>query len=165
MEKEVARIRTHVGRSKFAIFAIAGFLGLMTYLMISLSNQIASLSTQSSLQAAPIVNDEPITLEEPRACGEACAYSSASENWEKPCGDGLSCQKARAVSVEGGIVGWCRPTQGGSCPLLMGTRGHSCSDENGNETHQCVDGTTCKSAGFLGYKVCAPDTDNARESI
>lgn len=42
MEKEINKLHTHIGRSKFAIFAVVGFLTLLTYLLITVSAQLAT---------------------------------------------------------------------------------------------------------------------------
>lgn len=164
MEKDVARLRTHVGRSKVAIFAIAGFLGLLTYLMISLSNQIATLSVPSSSHATEATDTTPVT-DEGLSCGKECSFTSDQDNWELPCASGLVCQKSSSKVTGGGTLGFCRPAQGGSCPLPVGTCGRSCADEDGNVTAICEAGTTCESLGYLSYKVCQPPKAMTCESL
>ncbi len=52
MEKEVQRAHTHIGRSKLAIFAIVGFLAVITYLLITISNQLQTASITTGTEAA-----------------------------------------------------------------------------------------------------------------
>lgn len=55
MEKELNKLHTHIGRSKFAIFAVVGFLALLTYLLITVSSQLASTSITTDTSARGIV--------------------------------------------------------------------------------------------------------------
>ena len=45
MNKEISQLHRHIGRSKIAIFVIVGFLTLITYLLITISQQLADTST------------------------------------------------------------------------------------------------------------------------
>lgn len=54
MDKEIAHLHTKIGRSKFAIFLIIGFLFLITYLLITVSKQVSTPEAQIS--TAPRAN-------------------------------------------------------------------------------------------------------------
>lgn len=164
MEKEVNKLHTHIGRSKFAIFAVVGFLAILTYLLITVSGQLASdtVTTGSSaydsgrggatLPVEP--GPDPITDQPPAQCGELCSYQSTNgiNNFEIECAEGSTCE--HVYSDGAAVVKACKPIGGGACPLPMAQCGRGCSDEKGNITHQCAGESTCEHSGFLNYHIC-----------
>lgn len=156
------KVHTHIGRGKLAIFAVVAFLGLVTYLLITMSTQLAEMPVTSGSQArvtliGPTVTPVPIALG--IACGKECGVRGAGSDWEKACESGSTCKYD--IIAFGIQVGVCRPVSGGSCPKVIPpmpvtTCGRVCSDEAGTETHICPVNTTCTSVGFLGYKTCRP---------
>lgn len=153
-----------MGRSKLAIFAVVAFLGLVTYLLITMSTQLAQMpvTTGSNAQMMPRSGSGELvvpTAAPGLACGKECGVKGAGSDWEKPCESGSSCQYQ--IIAFGIQVGVCRPAGGGACPLYVlplpqTSCGRVCSDEQGTVTASCPTGTTCTGAGFLGYKTCRP---------
>jgi hypothetical protein len=154
-----------MGRSKLAIFAVVAFLGLVTYLLITMSTQLAQMpvTTGSNAQLMPDPGSAELVIVPTSApglaCGKECGVKGTGSDWEKPCESGSSCQYQ--IIAFGIQVGVCRPASGGACPLYVlplpqTSCGRVCSDERGTVTASCPSGTSCVGAGFLGYKTCKP---------
>lgn len=172
MEEKLNKLNTHQARGRFAIYLIIGFLILITYLVINLSNQVSNTEVTTGSDAATFREPVVVPVKEyaPEAsmpvpdavqCGGTC-YVKSSGNYlgsSKPCAEGLVCEKF-VVAGAGGQNGVCVPADGGNCPLPTAQCGEVCSNESGGQIKSCPSGTTCTEVSWmgnkLGYMVCMP---------
>lgn len=171
MEEKLNKLNTHQARGRFAIYLIIGFLILITYLVINLSNQVSNTEVTTGSDAATFRTQirqpsNPIMPEasgNPKVaqCGQTC-FVQGSGNYPggtTPCAAGLVCEKF-IVAGAGGMSGVCVPADGGNCPLPAAQCGEVCSNGAGGQSMSCPSGTTCTEVSWmgskLGYMVCMP---------
>src|SRR3990167_11228904 len=123
MDKEIAHLHTKIGRSKFAVYLIIGFLALLTYLLIVVSRgvsneQAVNLPSQASEiadQSSDQLSYTPISIEEtgidlstieqqatPQGCNYAAFMGFDGQTRKLVCKDenrpgGLECSYAGTV--------------------------------------------------------------------